>query len=361
MPDLVQRSVQIILENQSPSGAYVASPNFPTYRYCWFRDGAYIAYAMNRMGQHSSAARFHSWAANIINRRAEIVACALKKVACGESLSEDDILHTRYTLNGEEGEKEAWPNFQLDGFGTWLWSLAEYKTLTGASIPDDWISAARLVSDYLAALWHLPCYDCWEEFPNSVHTSTLAAIYGGLQASTKLTGHDYTKTTQNINIYIHRNMLLEGHFVKARGRSEVDASLISLAVPYQVIRPDDPGMLNTIRAIEQDLLHGGLQRYRNDTYYGGGEWILLSAWLGWYYARSGQSGKVQTLLKWVESQADDDGNLPEQVPEYLNDPAAFQLWQQRWGEVASPLLWSHAKFLIFKNELESNSIRGSHP
>jgi GH15 family glucan-1,4-alpha-glucosidase len=354
MPDLVQRSVQIILENQSPNGAYVASPNFPTYHYCWFRDGAYIAYAMNRMGQHSSAARFHSWAARIINRRAETVACALQKVECGEALSEDDILHTRYTLDGEEGEKEAWPNFQLDGFGTWLWSLAEYENLTGAALPADWISAARLVSDYLAALWHLPCYDCWEEFPNLVHTSTLAAIYGGLQASTKLTGHDYTKTAQDIYTYIHSHALLDGHYVKAHGRSDVDASLISLAVPYQVIRSNGPSMLRTIQAIEQDLLHGGLQRYTLDTYYGGGEWILLSAWLGWYYARSGQPEKARSLLKWVEGHADEDGNLPEQVPEFLNDPAAYQQWQQRWGEVASPLLWSHAKFLILSNEVESN-------
>ena len=36
------------------------------------------------------------------------------------------------------------------------------------------------VCDYLAALWQLPCYDCWEEFPDRVHPHTLAAIYAGL-------------------------------------------------------------------------------------------------------------------------------------------------------------------------------------
>jgi GH15 family glucan-1,4-alpha-glucosidase len=352
MVDLVQRSIQIILENQSPSGAYVASPNFPTYHYCWFRDGAYIAYAMNCVGHHDSAARFHSWAARIINERAEIVSCALQKTQLGEALSESDILHTRYTLSGEEGEKEAWPNFQLDGFGTWLWSLAEYQHLTGTSLPDEWISAARLVSDYLAALWRLPCYDCWEEFPNQVHTSTLAAILGGLQAASKLTGHDYSKTTLDIVTYLQTNAMLDGHFVKSIGRSDVDASLISLAVPYQIIKPDDSRMMNTIRAIERDLLHGGVQRYALDSYYGGGEWILLSAWLGWFYARSGQPEKALSLLNWVKLHADQDGNLPEQVPEYLNDPAAYLSWQQRWGKVASPLLWSHAKFLILAKVLK---------
>jgi GH15 family glucan-1,4-alpha-glucosidase len=354
MLNLAQRSIQIILENQSASGAYIASPNFPTYHYSWFRDGAYIAYAMNRAGQHESAARFHSWAAGIINRRAGRVASATQKARRGEALSEKDILHTRYTLDGEEGEKEAWPNFQLDGFGTWLWSLAEYRDLAGVPLPAGWASAARLVADYLAALWQLPCYDCWEEFPNLVHTSTLAAIYGGLQASSKLLDDGYAKATQEIFSFLHTNAKADGRFVKAPGRSDVDASLISLAVPYQLVAPDDPKMQNTIRAIEEELLHGGVQRYAEDTYYGGGEWILLTAWLGWYYARCGEVEKARSLLAWVEQQAEENGNLPEQVPEYLNDEAAYLEWQQRWGAVASPLLWSHAKYLILKSELKNS-------
>ena len=33
-------------------------------------------------------------------------------------------LPTRYTLDGElEPEVDDWPNFQLDGYGTWLWAL----------------------------------------------------------------------------------------------------------------------------------------------------------------------------------------------------------------------------------------------
>lgn len=351
MLDLAQLSIQIILENQSPSGAYIASPNFPTYHYSWFRDGAYIAYAMNRIGQHESAARFHSWAANTINRRAGRVASALQKTRRGEALTQNDILYTRYTLDGEEGEQEEWPNFQLDGFGTWLWSLAEYEKLAGISLPANWISAARLVSDYLAALWRLPCYDCWEEFPDLVHTSTLAAIYGGLQASSRLTQGGYAQTTRDILSFLHANAVLMARFVKSSGRSDVDASLISLSVPYQIVTPHDPIMRNTIQAIEADLLHGGLQRYPDDTYYGGGEWILLTAWLGWYYARSGEPEKARSLLTWIEQHADRKGNLPEQVPEYLNDPPAYLKWRQCWGDVASPLLWSHAKYLILKNEL----------
>ena len=46
--------------------------------------------------------------------------------------------------------------------------------------------------------------------------------------------------------------------------------------------------------LEKDLRfpNGGVYRYREDVYYGGGEWILLSAWLGWYYSLSDRNEKA---------------------------------------------------------------------
>jgi len=51
MVNLAQRSIDIILQNQASSGAYLASPNFPNYRFCWFRDGSFTAYAMDLIGE----------------------------------------------------------------------------------------------------------------------------------------------------------------------------------------------------------------------------------------------------------------------------------------------------------------------
>src|SRR5512132_2956929 len=104
MSDLYQRSIEIILENQSPNGAYIASPNFPTYHYCWFRDGSFIAYAMDLAGQHESAHRFHEWVAMRVNERKELVHTGLEKARSGETLTESEILHTRYRLDGSDGE-----------------------------------------------------------------------------------------------------------------------------------------------------------------------------------------------------------------------------------------------------------------
>lgn len=352
MTDLFQRSIELILQNQAPSGAYVASPNFATYRYCWFRDGAFIAYAMNLVGEHTSAARFHDWAAAAINPRADIVRRALMKTQRGEPLSGADILHTRYSLNGSEAPAGDWPNFQLDGFGTWLWALGEHRRLSNSSLPEKWVpekwlNAALLVADYLAALWPRPCYDCWEEASDRVHAHTLAAIYGGLQAHTLLSGADHRTTLGEISRFLRDQAMADGHFVKFVGSKDVDTSLLGLATPYAVVKPDDPVMQATVSKIEADLRQGGgLHRYITDTYYGGGEWVLLTAWLGWYYAQTGKRDKAESALKWVEAQADAQGQLPEQIPLTLNDPTYYTPWRERWGEIARPLLWSHAEYII---------------
>ena len=71
--NLYNRSIEIILDYQTPVGAYIACPNFPSYRYSWIRDGSYIAYAMDIAGQHHSAAAFHQWVAQVVLDRKEIV------------------------------------------------------------------------------------------------------------------------------------------------------------------------------------------------------------------------------------------------------------------------------------------------
>jgi len=351
MTDLYQRSIDIILSNQAPTGAYVACPNFPTYHYCWFRDGAFSAYAMDRVGEYTSAARFHGWAAAAINARGHVVERATARAYNREPLGKADILHTRYTVDGgDDTGKEEWPNFQLDGFGTWLWALREHQQLSGADLPDDWRSAARLAADYVAALWPRPCYDCWEEFSDRVHPHTLAAVYGGLRAHAELDHADHTASLQAIQRFLFEAAVQEGHFVKFIGSGDVDSSLLGLAVPYGVVALDDPRMRATIEQLERELQRGGgLHRYATDTYYGGGEWVLLTAWLGWYYVQMGEHRKAEAALRWVEAQADPEGQFPEQVPVSLNDPAYLKPWQERWGEIASPLLWSHAKYIILRS------------
>jgi GH15 family glucan-1,4-alpha-glucosidase len=139
----------------------------------------------------------------------------------------------------------------------------------------------------------------------------------------------------------------------------VDASLLGLCVPYGVVAPDDPLMLRTVEQIELTILRdGGLHRYAADSYFGGGEWILLTAWLGWYYTaliakrpdrKAELETKIQNCRKWIEAHAGNHQYLPEQVAENLNVPSYYSTWAERWGEIASPLLWSHASYIILRS------------
>lgn len=350
MKDLVSQSTSVIQENQAEGGGFLACPTFENYRYSWFRDGAYIAYSMDLMGEHSNARRFHTWAAEVIASKSQVVHQALEILEKTGEPSPTEYLHTRYTLEGNE-DQEDWPNNQLDGLGTWVWSLREHARLTGEPLPISLLESAALAVKYTSALWRYPCSDCWEEFPDQIHTYTLASIYAGVNAFSELTGRDLHQAADPIRQAILEEGIREGSLIKYLGSDQVDANLIALAVPYQILEPDHPVMAATVQRIESELTAGGVHRYRGDTYYGGGEWILLTAWLGWYWAERGDLGRARELLEWVEAQADGAGQLPEQVPVDLNDPDSYPIWEERWGEIAKPLLWSHAKYLILHEKL----------
>ncbi len=349
--NLYNRSIEVILENQSPIGAYIASPNFETYHFSWIRDGSYIAYSMNLAQKHESAANFHNWVAKVVLDRSKIVD-TLTKVNALDLINEGCYLHTRFTMDGKETEED-WPNFQLDGFGTWLWSLAEHIKITKKPLNQQLRLAIQVVSKYLLTLWQTPCYDLWEEHPSSIHPYTLACIYGGLRSIESLIDESFSLQTEKIKAYILNHHKYNGYISKFMDDPQVDASLIGLCIPYNLFSHNDAVMQKTIFQIEQQLNNnGGVKRYSNDSYFGGGEWILLSAWLGWYYCQANEIAKARELQQWIEEQAIRQHNLPEQVPNNLRYPEKFNYWEKRWGKIANPLLWSHAKYIILKNNLD---------
>src|SRR5213593_300826 len=158
---LVDHSLGVIAGNQAASGAYPASPNFPVYRYCWFRDGAFIADAMSRAGRVASAEAFFAWCARILTDRAETIHQQIEARRNGEPIAASELLHCRYTAAGSEAPEEWW-NFQLDGYGGWLWALGQHARRHAVQV-DGYAEAAALCTQYLTAFWAEPSYDWWEE------------------------------------------------------------------------------------------------------------------------------------------------------------------------------------------------------
>ena len=216
-----------------------------------------------------------------------------------------------------------------------------------------------MIIKYLSNFWNEPSYDCWEENPDKIHTSTLACIAGGLShINNYLQSNEISELVNKITSFIKDKCVIGEHFAKfydphtdrAKG---IDASLLWLVYPFRVFEPEDPLFRNTVALMEKKLLEpdGGVHRYPEDTYYGGGEWIILSAWLAWHYIETGRKDEAWKLIEWIESTADVQGNLPEQVPYNLLAPKYYEYWVKKWGPIAKPLLWSHAMYIILKSKI----------
>ena len=357
MGDLYQRSIAIIKAGQAASGGFLASPNFSQYQACWMRDGALIAFGMNCAGEYASAQRFFEWAGRTLTRYTAQIDLVLGKLAQNITPAEDEFLPTRFTTEGER-VPGVWWDFQLDGYGTWLWAFADHVERTGnRALYQQYRPIVERIVRYLGALWQQPNYDCWEENRQQIHVATLATIYGGLHAMARLDpALNCEPIAQQVRAFVLERGVENGKLVKFLSNPAVDGSLLWAAVPYGLLAPDEPCFEATLAAIERDL-HcpgGGVYRYRADVFYGGGEWLLLTAWLGWVYARRGEREKSQTLLAWIEEQADAECQLPEQVSGHLLAPDHYAGWVAKWGPIAKPLLWSHAMYLVLSTELNGS-------
>ncbi|MEO7147945.1 MAG: hypothetical protein ABIX09_08685, partial [Terrimesophilobacter sp.] len=57
-----------------------------------------------------------------------------------------------------------------------------------------------------------------------------------------------------------------------------------------------------------------------------------------------------TARDWVLNHAMKGDELPEQILHEPQNAAFVGQWLERWGPVANPLLWSHAKFILMESE-----------
>lgn len=346
---LVARSVEVLTAGQAPSGALVASPTFPVYRYAWFRDGAFCAHALDLVGERDAAERWHRWVARSVEAHRGLIDSAIDRVVDGETPPPEAMPPARYTLDGklEATDDEPWPNFQIDGYGTWLWALERHVGSRG--LDSELTSAVELIATYLSASWRLRCFNCWEELDGGEHASTLGAVHAGLSAAARLLDERRWGTEAELV----RNELLEryvhdGRFKRGADDTRLDGSLLWIGVPFGVMPLDDPLVAATVEAVRSELTGatGGLHRYLGDTYYGGGEWLLLTSSLAWHDAITGDGDAARRSQEWVRGHAVVNGDLPEQVTQAAQEPGMVEPWLRRWGVVATPLLWSHAMYVI---------------
>jgi GH15 family glucan-1,4-alpha-glucosidase len=350
----VRNSVDSILRLQSENGAFIASPDFAEYHYSWLRDGSFCAYALDRAGEHDASRRFHSWASAAIEGISSIIDDVVRRHERAERLDPSHMPPARFALDGSTVTDD-WPNFQIDGYGTWLWSLGQHLLITGESeVPTEFVASVQRAGRYLASFALSPCYDVWEESGSALHTSTLACVYGGLTTAARLlTDFELLERALEVKERLRLSSVQLGMYAKSNENSDVDASTLWLSTPFRVVEPTDPSFSRTVARIEEELsLSGGIRRYPTDIYFGSGAWPVLTASLGWHLLTVGDLEGARRCHEWISERFDEEGRLGEQFGGELRDAPHYEEWVERWGPPAQDLTWSHAMYVVLSIAIE---------
>lgn len=363
---MFKTSLLIMRTHVDHDGAIIASCdsdvlhfNRDTYGYLWPRDGAIAAMAFDKAGFQEVSRLFFQF--------------------CNRVIAEDGFFHHKYSPDGSVGsswhalvDSEGQPQLpiQVDETALVLFALWKHFQINrdlefiGEVYPRLVIKASEFLLSYRDEETGLPkpSFDLWEE-RRGVYTSSAAAICAALGAASKFAKVFYDRQRQETldqaaqgmkqAILTHLYDQKLGRFIKSITPdgirdSTVDSSL-SFLWSCEVFSARDEVVERTMSAIMNQLWvkteMGGVARYENDSYHRvaqdipGNPWFICTLWLArWQIARAYSLEELKKgleLLSWVVSRALKSGVLAEQIDPYKGTPLS-----------ASPLIWSHAEFVI---------------
>lgn len=379
MESLFRRSLLIIRSHVSDNGAIIASSDSDmlqkgkdTYNYVWPRDAAYIATALDYVGDWNIAQRFYRFA--------------------NDTLSRDGYFMHKFNPDKSLGSSwHPWvyaDEFQLpiqeDETGVVLHELWSHydKSRDIEFVEELYDSLIRKAADFLIGYRNsqtgLPkaSYDLWEE-KVGVHTYTAASVYGGLTSAAKIarllgkTGQarQCDSAAQKIKQAMVDNLTQDGHFIKGfHGVGELtepnktaDVSTIYGLLKFGVFDPDHKLMKQTAEhifdRIRVDTEVGGYARYEGDQYYRqrqddsivGNPWFIATLWHARYVIAAATSSdeiaEARQDFLWVLDHARSSGVLSEQIDPHIGEQLS-----------AAPLVWSHAEYvkaiMAYEDKLE---------
>lgn len=350
---LINSTQQVFKDCTLPNGAIIAAnadlEYYPKrasdYRFVWPRDASYVCVAAQKIGLKIQEP-FFSWLEDRPER-----------------FKKESLLFQDYVPNGRMNRT----SFQPDQAGTVLWAMYEYYK-DDVSQAQKFEVLIRRLADGLANNWHQKYFfnqtvDLWEEgnrrtssvYKNN-HTYSLAACVRGLEAAHQLIENDlWLEKAQEMRSRIEFNYDQKAdRFLRNKGEAvadfNIDASLFGLVWPFEIIKPNDQRMLNTIKKIEDKLeINGGFHRYENDYYdgegsgqEGGGAWPILNFWASLYWSLAGDKSKAEKYFNWV---------LDKLVEDKYGDFIPEQIFEDNVRKGVCPLAWSHAMFILATDKL----------
>ncbi len=306
------------------------------YRYCWLRDAALTLTALLRCGYSEEARGWRDWLLRAVAGDPEDMQI-MYTVDGSRDLPERTMRH----LPGYAGARPvrvgngAARQRQTDVLGEVMAALALGRQCGLPGDENAWAMQSALV-DALASHWRRRDHGLWEIRGRPRHfTHSRVMVWTAFDRAVHAVENEGlpgpVERWRAIRDQVRAEILAKGvdhergTFTQHYETRDVDASLLVLPATG-FVAGDDPLMLGTIAAVEEDLSRDGmLLRYRNETGVDGiegdeGAFVACSFWLVSAYAAAGQLDRADALMDRLVGLVNDVGLLSE---EYRTDTGRF--------------------------------------
>ena len=360
--EIYKRSILLFpLLVNSETGAIIASPeideNFTKcgrYAYCWPRDAVFMTKAMDILKMQKETEKFY-------------------KIFCKKTQSKNGMWEQRFYTDGKLAP--CW-GYQIDETASVVYGVYEhYKYTKSEKFLKENLQMCEKAIDFLKRYvkdifeqtnkYHVS-YDLWEMCEGVVLYS-FASIYSAFESILKIydiLGKDVSEFENNrlkqekvekskkeieklqleIKKYINKYLYDEEKksYVRNTEDKKMDISIIGAVTPFEVFKPKEKKIQNTVERINLSLrtYTGGYQRFENDNYMNGNPWPIANLWMTLYYLETGEKKKAKETFDFVIKTAGKHYLLGEQVDNETLKPN----WVIGLG-------WSHAMFIIVLEKL----------
>lgn len=261
-----ERSLLSLKLLQAPDGGFVSSVRDRSFS---FRDGAYAGYAFDIAGLREESERFYAWAKS---RTLDAQPDALSSLIFW--------IYNHYTITKDRAFlSKSWDSVRK------IMAQIEKQTSVKAGI-------------VMPALWE-------EKLEIGYHS--IAGIYAAFDLGSKIAGalgdDHYERVWREAAEKVRdsrKSCSHETFHASYRDRG-VEASLLSLAIPFGMVEPWDEKMRKTVEKIEKELWSDGLKKDGKSEKSSG-----YTSWLAWYYKKTGNMKKHRHALSWVERNIADE-------------------------------------------------------
>jgi len=382
--EIYKRSILLFpLLTNTETGGMVAAPevdedftNCGRYAYCWPRDAVFITKAMDILKMDKETEKFY-------------------KVFCKKTQSKNGMWEQRFFTDGKLAP--CW-GYQIDETASVVFGVYEhYKYTKSEKFLKDNLKMCERAIDFLKKYvkdwlgiegkeerdkdkvqeeiensinrqghkYHIS-YDLWE-MHEGIHLYSIASIYSAFDCILKIyralgknvsefennrlkeekvqkNEREIEKIQTELKKYINKNLYDEERKTYLRNTEDkkMDISILGAVTPFNVFKPKEKKILNTIENINMRIrtYTGGYQRFEQDHYMNGNPWPIANLWITLYYLETGEKKKAKETFDFVVKTAGKHYFLGEQIDNSTLKPN----WVIGLG-------WSHAMFVIVLEKL----------